>query len=622
VDPRLLAFYNQELAHLREMGAEFAREYPKVAARLGMEGLEVADPYVERLLEGFAFIAARIQLKLDAEFPRFTQHLLELTYPHHLAPMPSFGICEFVPRAGEGSLASGPLVPRGTSLRSPIPRGEQTACEFRTAHALRLWPIEIAEVRSFTYAPDLPVDRVRTPEPVKGGLRIRLRCRGGLHFEQLECDALTFHVAAQDATAHRLHELVHGACVGAMLTDGAPRATLLHALPRGEVREVGHADEQALLPYTPRSLQAYRLLHEYFAFPQRYLFFEVTGLLPGLRRVASDECELVLLFGRADPALESSVDSSALAINATPIVNLFPRRADRVHLSEERFEHHLVVDRARPMDFEIHTVTSVRGIAAERERDVAFQPLYGTFEDAPDVGAYFTARREPRMLSSGQRQHGTRSGYVGSEVFLSLVDEREAPYPHALQQLAVEVLATNRDLPLLLPIGALGSLTPHDALPVEGVRLLRGPTRPRPAVSGGDVAWRLVNHLSLSHLSLIDAADGRGATALRELLSLYAEASDPANRQVVEAVRRVASRPLVRRLPVPGPIVFGRGVGVELTVDEAAFADGGAFLFGAVFEKFIARYVSINSFTQTSLTGEGRGRIGAWPARAGARTLG
>ena len=142
--PRLLEYYNQELGHIREMGAEFAREFPKIAARLSMEGLEVADPYVERLLEGFAFVASRTQLKLDAEFPRFTQHLLEIVYPHYLAPTPAMMIVEFQPRAGDPALGEGVAVPRGSALRSVIPKGEQTACEFRTAHDVTLWPIELA----------------------------------------------------------------------------------------------------------------------------------------------------------------------------------------------------------------------------------------------------------------------------------------------------------------------------------------------------------------------------------------------------------------------------------------------------------------------------------------------
>ena len=150
MDPRLLRYYNQELQHLRETGAEFAREFPKIAGRLGMDGLDVSDPYVERLLEGVAFMAARVQIKLDAEFPRFTRRLLEMVYPNSLAPIPSMLIAQLRPLASETNLASGFLIPRGSGMKTVALRGEGTACEFRTAHDVTLWPLELVEARFFS----------------------------------------------------------------------------------------------------------------------------------------------------------------------------------------------------------------------------------------------------------------------------------------------------------------------------------------------------------------------------------------------------------------------------------------------------------------------------------------
>ena len=152
MDRSFLQYYERELQHLREVGAEFAKEYPKVAGRLGMEGIEVADPYVERLLEGFSFLAARVQLKIDAEFPRFTQHLLETVYPGYLTPMPSMAVVKFVPEPAEGSLADGVEIPRGSALRSVLGKGDQTPCEYRTAHPVTLWPIEIAEAQYLRFS--------------------------------------------------------------------------------------------------------------------------------------------------------------------------------------------------------------------------------------------------------------------------------------------------------------------------------------------------------------------------------------------------------------------------------------------------------------------------------------
>ncbi|HZH06655.1 MAG TPA: type VI secretion system baseplate subunit TssF, partial [Lautropia sp.] len=338
-----------------------------------------------------------------------------------------------------------------------------------------------------------------------------------------------------------------------------------------------------------------------------------------------DECELVLLFGSGHAGLEAIVDAASLSLYSTPVVNLFPRRADRIHLSEERFEHQLVIDRARPLDFEVFSVTAVKGMGDEAGDTTEFRPFYGDLvhHDSSGAKAFYTMRREPRLRSERQRRQGTRSGYVGNEVYLALVDEREAPHPLSMRQLAVEVMATNRDLPLLLPIGSLNSLMLQDAKPVSGIRVLRGPSRPRSGLAEGDYAWRLVSHLSLNYLSLIDpGGDGRkAAAALRELLGLYADAGDAAQRKRIESLYGVDTRPVVRRLPVAGPITFGRGLDIALQVNEEAFGGAGSFLFGSVLEKFLARHVSINSFSQTALNSERRGEVARWPARTGTRNV-
>jgi type VI secretion system protein ImpG len=624
MDPRLLDYYNQELAHLREMGAEFAREFPKVAARLGMEGLEVADPYVERLLEGFAFIAARVQLKLDAEFPRFTQHMLEILFPHYLAPTPSSMIVEFAPNLAEPALAAGVALPRGTSLRSVVPRGEQTACEFRTVHDVTLWPIELVAARCFSFAPDLPLGQLGLANRSRGGVRLRLAARGGARFSALPCDSLSLHLTGQDELIGPLFESMAARCVGALVVtvDSPPR--VVARLEPGQVAAEGYDDDQALLPFDRRSFQGYRLLREYFSFPQRFHFLRVQGLRRAFEALPAGECEIVILFDRLEPALEGAIAPGNFSLYATPAVNLFPRRADRIHLSEGRFEHHLAVDRTRPMDFEVFAVQSVVGLGDDPGQRTDFAPFYGDLvhHEAIALKSFYTLRREPRVLSDRQRRQGPRTGYVGSEVFLSLVDEREAPYPASMKQLAVEVLATNRDLPLLLPIGSLNALMLNDAAPVSAVRALKGPTRPRVGIAEGDYAWRLVSHLTLNYLSLFDEKRAGGAAAaLRELLALYADLSDPAARKQVDSLIDVKARPVVRRLPLPGPITFGRGLSVDLKLNETAFGGAGGFLLGAVLERFLARHVSINSFTQTRLLSESRGEVAQWPARTGTRIV-
>ena len=438
MEPRLLALYNQELQHLREMGAEFAREFPKVAARLGLDATEVADPYVERLLEGAAFLAARVQLKLDAEFPRFTQRLLEIVYPAYLAPTPSMAIVQMQPQLTEGNLARGVKVPRGSAMRSQLRRGQDTASEFRTAQDVTLWPLEVAAVEVFQHAPDLPLAKLPYARDVRAGLRIRLRVTAGLSLKDLALEQLRFFLGGADEVGFRLYELCAGHCLGALVLPPERPAPWWHAVAAADVRAAGFGDDEALLPLPVSGFAGHRLLAEYFAFPQRFLFIDVDGLRPAVSRHAGKEFELVLLFSRLDPALTGRIEPANVALYCTPAINLFPKRLDRIHLTEGAHEYHAVADRTRPMDFEVHNITSVTGYGVGTGAEQQFTPLYALRRgDDRARRAYFTVRREPRVTSDQQRRNGTRSSYLGSEVFVAIVDPAEAPYRSDLRQLAL-----------------------------------------------------------------------------------------------------------------------------------------------------------------------------------------
>jgi type VI secretion system protein ImpG len=623
VDPRLLQYYNRELQHLREMGAEFAREFPKIAGRLGLEAFECADPYVERLLEGFAFLAARVQLKIDGEFPRFTQHMLDLVYPHYLAPVPSMSVVQFQPNPNEGSLAEGFKIPRGAVLRSQIGRGEQTACEYRTCQDVVLWPIDLTGVEYTAYLGDLGNIRLPTKKVARAALRLRFRVGAGLTFDKLPLDRLPLFVRSGDELAMRVYEQLLGNAIGSAVR-AAGTLDANHEVVASPTRAMGFTDEEAMLPYTPRSFQGYRLLQEYFAFPSRFLFAELTGLGPGVKRCRSNELEVVVFFDRQDSSLEGTISASHFALHCAPAVNLFPRRADRIHLNDATHEYHVVADRTRPMDFEVHSVTEVTGHgAAASEAAQPFHPLYwmGQQSAADDGRAYYTTHRVPRRLSSRQQAQGPRSTYVGNEVFLSLVDGAEGPFRSELKQLAVTTLCTNRDLPLHMPVGqGRTDFTLESGAPVDSVRCLAGPTRPQQSHAHGDMTWRLLSHLALNYLSITDA-DGMGAGALRQMLALYADSGEVAVRKQIDGVRNVSTRPIVRRIVGPGPLVFGRGLEVSLTCDEANFQGTGAFLLGAVMAQFFAKYASINSFVETVLRTAQRGEVMRWPSEPGRRAV-
>ncbi|MFO1330013.1 MAG: type VI secretion system baseplate subunit TssF [Rubrivivax sp.] len=620
MDPRLLRYYNQELQHLREMGAEFAQQFPKIAARLRMDGIEVGDPYVERLLEGFAFLAARIQLKLDAEFPRFTERLLEIVYPNYLSPTPAMMVAQVQPVLGDAALATGVRLERGSELRSGSIRGTHTECRFRTGQDLELWPLELASVSYFAHAANLPLARLPEWRKYGGGLRIRLRATAGLDFSRIQLQDLRLYCSANDDVAYRLHELICGHTQGVLVMPADGGSGEPQVLADG-VKAVGFDDDHALLPRTLTGFSGYRLLQEYFAFPQRFLFFDLVGLGPALRALGGREADIVLLFRRGDTSLQQVVGNDALALHCVPAINLFEQRCDRIQVTPKTHDFHVVVDRTRPMDFEIIELLEVAGYGQGVSSEKVFKPLYAAFH-TEEVGhdAYYATQREPRLMSERQRRDGPRSSYIGSEVFLTVVDASEAPYAGSLQQLAVKALCSNRDLPLLLA-AADGGLQVAQTAPVEGVRLVRGPSRPLSAMREGRLAWRFINQLSLNHLSLLDQDADHGAAALRELLRLYAQEADAAQVRQIEGLRSVRTETVVRRLPMGGPIAFGRGVRIDLEVDDLAFQGGSPFLLGCVLERYFGRHVSMNGFTELHVRSPSRGDILVGRPMLGARPL-
>lgn len=623
MNPRLLHLYNQELRHLREMGREFAEEFPKIASRLSMDGIEVADPYVERLLEGAAFLAARVQLKLEAEFPRFTHHLLEMVHPHFLSPTPAMAIAQFQPILSDANLAEGFVIKRGSALQTPPATRDGTACTFTTAQDVSLWPLEVVDARYFSAATDLPLASPDMARKFRGGVRLRLRTTAGVRFDQLSLDSLRLCLGGADETAYRLLECIGGNPLGVLVTGVDRPIRSRQFLPGRCLTLAGYGDDEALLPSTSRSFSGHRLIHEYFAFPQRFLFFDISGLAAALSRFPVNEVELHLLFSRGDASLENQVTAGNFLLNATPVINLFKRRADRIHITTGEYEFQVVPDRTRAMDFEVYDVQSLTGFGSGAEREQSFVSFYESHHgwDAGTQG-YFTLRREPRLLSERQRRIGTRTRYTGSETFVSIVDTAEAPYSPDLRQLAASILCTNRDLPILLNLGGQGSDFALDlSAPVEGVRCVRGPSMPTSPMADGARAWKCISLLSLNYLSLLDSDSAKGAAALREMLGLYGGSNELSVRRQIEGLRSVQAAPFSTRLPMAGPPCFGRGIDIALEVDELAFEGASAFLLGSVLEHFFARYVSINSFTRTRLRSLTRGEIMNWEVRCGLRPI-
>ncbi|MDD5461296.1 MAG: type VI secretion system baseplate subunit TssF [Methylococcales bacterium] len=623
MNPLLIEHYQRELQFIREMGAEFAKSHPRIAAGLDLGNTECADPYVERLLESFAFLTARIQLKMEAEFPRFTRHLLEIVYPHYLAPLPSMAVVQFKPDLKGGVTEAGFLLPRHTRLRSSSSVQGRTKCEFQTAHELTLWPLQLTDAGYLSLG-----EAVRYAGPeirgIKAALRLRLETVLDIPFQKLSMDRLPVFLHGSGGVPMQLYELILGHTLAVVIQPSGQNPEWRQQLGKATIKPMGFDSEQALLPYTAPSFQGYRLLQEYFALPQRFLFVEIGNLQSALQRCSQTALEIVILLDQSIPEMEDLASVNNFVLDCTPAINLFPKRTDRVHLNHSSTEHHLVVDKTRQYDYEIHSVLEVTGYGSADAADETFSPFYSSQQALGLQGdfAYYTLSRQPVLFPVSASGSRIKSDYLGSEVYISLVDASETPYRSDLKQLGVNTLCTNRDLPKLMLIGeGTTDFTLEISAPVDAVHCLVRPTSPKPSHAEGEYAWRLISHLSLNYLTLVNNDETQGAAALRDLLRLYGDYADAAIVKQIEGLLAVNSRSVVLRIPVPGPMCFGRGIEITAAFDDSAFEGASSFLLGAVLEQFFCKYASINSFTQAVIKTKKRGEIMRWPVRTGTRTL-
>ncbi len=612
--------YESELIFLRDMGAEFAAAYPKIASRLGMEGVEVLDPYVERLLEGVAFLSARVQLELELQYPSFTSNLLEIVYPHYLAPTPSMMIAAFEPDTSNSAVKSGYVLPRHTSLRSRLMEGESTPCEFRTAAEMTMWPIRISEAEYIDGRGELVAAGVAGQAEARAAIRLRLSRADGGPIAEMPMDDLTLFLDSSAGNSWALLELLSTQVSALCGRSTDRRADWAEPLARGAVVNRGFDQDEALLPTPRRSFDGYRLLQEYFAMPERFLFVELQGLQPALARATGPDVDIYILLREGRSEVAPMVVAEAFTPNAVPAINLFPKRCDRVHVLASDTEQHVIPSRTAALDFEIHSLQSVTGISSAGGDDVVFRPFYSStdFTAAGETHpAYYTIHRRMRQRSEKERLRGVRTSYLGSEVFVTLVDRAQTPYPANLDQLAVQAMCSNRDLPLLLATGDTDVFRMPEGGPVKSIRLPVSPTRPHPTLAQGDTAWRLISHLSLNYLSIADAGKGDSAAALRELVGLYAPLGDRVTEKQLEGIVSVSSRPIVRRMSDEILSTAVRGVEVTIGIDESFFEGTSAYVLGAVLERFMRRYTTINSFTETVLKTQTRGEIARWRPETG-----
>ena len=607
----LKRYYDDELSFLRQMGAEFASKYPKIADRLVLEPNRCEDPHVERLLEAFAFLTARLHLKIDDEFPEITESLIEVLYPHFLRPIPSMSIVQLEVDPEQGKLSTGVTIPRETLLYSrPV---DGVPCKFRTCYKTTVWPVKVRGAR--WRSPERLSPPLKAPEAM-AACSIEIACEAEAQFSNLEIKSLQFHLSGDSNVVYTLYELLFNNCARILLRNPKKPDQRPIALPPNSLRPMGFSNDEALLPYSRRSFTGYRLLQEYFAFPEKFLFAELTNLQCLSAGDFEDRVEVVFLispFERSDrqQALELNITEKTFKLGCTPIVNLFPHTAEPILLEHTRFEYPVAPDFRRPNALEVFSIEQVLTSSPDRQEITYYEPFYSSHHGRPEgkTQAYWHAKRRPSL-----RQHDS-----GTDVFLSLLDTSGQSPRLGADTLTVRCICTNRDLPSRLPFGSeTGDFVVEGASVVKRVLTIRKPTQTvRPPLRTG-LHWRLISHLSLNYLSLVE--EGRGA--LQEILRLYNYSDSTSHEHQIAGITSLKSHRHVDRVVSGQGISFARGIRVEMEFDEEPFAGGGVFLFASLLERFLGLYASLNSFSQLVVRTKQRKEVlREWRPRAGERIL-
>ena len=608
----LLLYYERELTFLRQMGAEFAAKYPKVASRLVLEPDKCEDPHVERMLEAFSFLAARVHLKIDDEFPEITEALLSILYPHYLRPIPSMSVAQFHLDPEQVTPRTGLKLERGAVLNSRPVNG--VPCKFRTGYDVTFWPVDVAAAEWKT--PDRLQPAIRSSEAV-AAVRLELQCRGDIAFSKLALSSLRFYLSGESNLIHSLYELLCNNCVQIVVRDPAPKPKVQPVyLPGDALRPVGFAENEGLLPYPRRSFLGYRLLQEYFCFPQKFFFVDLTGLERVCEAGFGGKIEVILLisqFERSDrrQMLELGVSAKTFRLGCAPIINLFRQTAEPILLDHAHYEYQVVPDVSRRNATEVFEITEVVSANPQAQEVVRFEPFYSFRHgmSRTKTQAFWRAARRPSGLRDDE----------GTELFLSLVDLSSRPVQPDVDTLTIRTICSNRDLPARLPFGnEAGDFELEGALPVKRTVALIKPTDTLRPPLAKDSLWRLVSQLSLNYLSLVE----EGREALQEILRLYNFTGSTYSERQIAGLVSVASRRHFARVVSDDGVAFARGTQVDLEFDEEQFVGGGVYLFAAVLEYFLGLYVSVNSFSQLRVrTSQRKEFLRQWPPRAGRKTL-
>ena len=629
--------YNRELALLKERAREFAQEYPGLADRLGGLLEENMDPTAAALLEGSAFLAARVQLKIDEEFRGFTRELLDQVLPGVLEPTPSVMMVRANTPSDDPKTVTGVHFKPGDYMEARyVDTEKRVSCRFALAAPLSLWPLEVAEVRYLSRAGQVGAV---VPEPTKGAqagmlmdvarLGVTGQADDSEPIRDLCADDLVFHLAGPMDEAVALYEQLFCDRLKISLRwQNKLGDDVYQTLPPTAIEQVGFDRDERLFPHDDRLFEGFALLREAFVFPRKFLSFRIKGLRDVWPRIPGSRLQVIFEFDTANQKLAAQLSTEDIRLHCAPAVNLFEEAAAPLRMDRKQHEY-VVTPLSSPMThYEFHRITEVFAYHKGGGSKTKVYPLYALPDDSqnPRHALYFSDRKKRRRITSQERKQGiSRSRYRGMETFLTLY---EPPEDAPVQRLQIKGICSNRHLAGELPIKQ--GQEDFYFCDESSIRLscIEGPTPPRDSLAdlesgaphrtqAGDVYWRLVSHLSLNAYGILGRDGTDAADAMREMMRLFADLSESFIAAQVDGLLKVETRQVPASIPHPEGYHTARGLEVTLSFDEDAFEGSGVMLLGAVLDRFLAEYASVNSFTKTVIRSHQRGHLKTWPPRLG-----
>ena len=612
----LLPYYERELGFLRNLSSEFAERYPKIARRLQIDGDQCEDPHVERLIESFAFLAARIHRKLDDEYPEITEAFIQVLYPHYMRPIPSATILQLLTDPEKPEIAGAYVIPRHHVVLSPDIQGVK--CRFRTCFETTLWPLTLSQARLELTQNSEFLRRLTSGPAV---LTVELTAQGNVNFAGMKLDRLRVFLDGTPPLMNLLYELLFSQLTGIRITDGTENPDHVVTLPKGALRPLGFDADESLLDFDARSFCGYRLLSEYFAFPEKFMFFEIAGLdHPKLMHGGNKLCLQFLLSGFGDSErytrLLQGLSAQNLKLGCVPVVNLFQQAGEPIRVTHHQPTYPVMADGRKPSAYEVYSVDSVVRIerAGSQETSREVPPFYSIHP--------FSAEGKQPFYWYATREQSVRRHDKGTDVELALVDLEFRPARPDAEVLSLELTCTNRDLPESIPFGGSvsaqeGFTVPNHAV-IKRAPPLRKPTPTLRPPSKRGLQWRLISHLSLNQLSLVS----QGKEALQELLGLYNYTDSSAVTRQILGIVDIEARAMTARLPGKEFTSFARGIEIRLTFDENYYVGSNLYLFACILERFFAHFCAPNSFVKVRMfTKQQEGEVAQWPCRAGETAL-